>query len=164
MARYHRRTETTTYDLMVPTGASSLGRLLDQAGTDWTRIGLDVLVRAAIVALATLILWRQGELTDSSPFVLVTVVCIYAVLVLFPLRHFRDSIQFYENGIVYRGKTYLFRSPKAQWIRTSGTGHFLTVTHLYLDGMPNQINVSAIKNAQETFTRLYVKEKAWWDT
>lgn len=156
MARYHRQTETTTYDLAVPTGAGSLGRLLGEAGTDWKRIGLDLLVRAAIVVLATVIFWRRGDLSDSSPAVLAVVAIIYAAVVLFPLRHCRDSLQFYENGIVYRGKTYLFRTPKAEWSRVSGTGHFLAVTYLYLDGMPNSINVSCVRNARETFTRLYV--------
>lgn len=156
MARYRRKTETTTYDLNVPTGASSLGRLLGEAGTDWTRIGLDVLIRAAIVALATFIFWRRGDLATSSPFVLAAVACIYAVLVLFPLRHCRDSIQFHENGIVYRGKSYLFQKPRAEWSRVSGTGHFLSVTYLYLDGMSNGINVSCVRDAQKIFTRLYV--------
>lgn len=156
MARYHRRTETTTYDLTVPTGASAPGRLLGEAGTDWNRIGLDVLVRAAIVALATIIFWRQGELTSTTPAVLAVTACVYAVLVLFPLRHCRDTMQFYENGITYRGRTYLFQTPRAQWSRVSGTGHFLAVTYLYLDGMANRINVSGVRNAQEIFTRLYV--------
>ena len=52
MARYHRKTETTTYDLTVPTGADSLGRRLGEAGTNWSRIGLDVLIRAALVVFA----------------------------------------------------------------------------------------------------------------
>ena len=155
MARYHRRTETTTYPLAVSTHAPSLGRLLAQAGPDWKRIGLDVLIRAALVALATFIFWRRGDLTTSSPFVLITTACIYAVLVLFPLRHCRDSMEFYENGIVYRGKSYLFQTPKAEWSRVSGTGHFLSVTYLYLDGMAKQINVSCVRDAQDTFIRLY---------
>ena len=116
MARYHRRTETTIYPLTVSTHAPSLGRLLAQAGPDWKRIGLDVLIRAVLVALATFIFWRRGDLTTSSPFVLITTACIYAVLVLFPLRHCRDSMGFYENGIVYRGKSYLFQTPKAEWM------------------------------------------------
>lgn len=157
MARYHKRTETTTYDLTVPTGASSLGRLLGEAGTDWKRIGLDMLIRAALVAVATIIFWRRGDFSTTSPLVWAVVACIYAVLILFPLRHCRDSMQFYENGIVCRGKTYLFQTPRAQWRRVSGTGHFLSVTYLYLDGMPNQINVSGIRDVQELFTRFYLR-------
>lgn len=164
MARYHKRTETTTYDLTVPTGAGSLGRLLGQAGTDWKRIGLDVLARAAVVTLALVIFWRQGTLTSSSPFVLVVTACIYAVLVLFPLRYCRDAIQFYENGIVFRGKSYLFQTPRVRWDRVSGTGHFLSVTYLYLDGMSNGINVSGVRDAQETFKRLYVRSVERWGT
>ena len=85
MARYHRKTETTTYDLTVPTGAASLGRRLGEAGTNWSRIGLDVLIRAALVVFATVLLWRKGELASSTPFVLGAVICIYALLILFPL-------------------------------------------------------------------------------
>lgn len=157
MARYHRKEETTTYDLAVPIGAGSLGRRLGETGTNWGRIGLDMLIRAAIVTLATVIFWRQGTLTSSSPFVLTAVACIYVILVLFPLRHCRDSIQFYENGISYRGKSYLFQTPKAQWSKVSGTGHFLSVTYLYLDGMSQGINVSCVRDAQEMFTRFYVR-------
>lgn len=156
MARYHRREETTTYDLTVPTGATTLGRLMGEAGTDWKRIGLDVLVRAALVIFATIIFWRQGKLATSTPLVLAVLACIYTVLVLFPLRHCRDSMQFYENGIVYQGIPYLFQTPRAQWSQVSGTGHFLAGTYLYLDGMDTRIDVSCVRNAQETFTRLYV--------
>ena len=156
MARYHRKTETTTYDLTVPTGAASLGRRLGEAGTNWSRIGLDVLIRAALVVFATVLLWRKGELASSTPFVLGAVICIYALLILFPLRHCRDHMEFHENGSVYRGKPYLFQTPRAQWSRVSGTGHFLSVTYLYLDGMEKQLNVSCVCDAQEIFTRLYI--------
>lgn len=67
MARYHRRTETTTYPLTVSTHAPSLGRLLAQAGPDWKRIGLDVLIRAALVALATLSFGGEGTLPPALP-------------------------------------------------------------------------------------------------
>lgn len=103
-----------------------------------------------------LCLWQKGDLASSTPFVLAVVACIYAGLVLFPLRHCRDSIQFYENGIAYRGEVYLFQAPRAQWSRVSGTGHFLSSTYLYLDGMEDQIDVSCVRNAQEIFTHLYV--------
>lgn len=109
MARYHRRTETTTYSLTAPAKAPALGRLLAEAGTDWGRIGLDMRIRGAIVTLAMFIFWRRGDFASSSPVVWGITACIYAILVLFPLRHGRDSMQFYENGIVFRGKSYLSR-------------------------------------------------------
>lgn len=154
MSQYHRKQVSTPLDLNITPGASSLGRRLGEAKTDWGRLGLSMLIRVATIALATFIIWRQGGI--DSMFVMAAVAIIYAIIILFPLPHCRDSMEFYENGITYKGKPYLFQSTRATFTTSSGTGYFLASTYLYLTGMPKGLNVSYIKNAQEEFTRFYV--------
>lgn len=154
MGRYHHKEVSTTLELNVTPGASSLGRRLGQAETNWSRLGLSMLIRVATIALASFIIWRQGGI--DSVFVMTAVAIIYAVIILFPLPHCRDSMEFYENGITYKGKPYLFQNTRATFTTSSGTGYFLAATYLYLSGMPKGINVSYIKNVQEDFTRFYV--------
>lgn len=154
MARYHHRETSATFQMNVTPGASSLGKLLGKAETNWARIGLSMLIHAAVVALASFVIWWQGGI--DSTFVMVVVAIIYAVVILFPLPHCRDSLQFYENGIIYKGKPYLFQTTQATFTTTSGTGYFLAAKHLSLSGVPKALDVSYIKNAQEDFVRFYV--------
>lgn len=154
MGRYHHKEVSTSLELKVTPGASSLGRRLGEAKTDWGRLGLSMLIRVATIALASFVIWRRGGM--DSVFVMTAVAIIYAIIILFPLPHCRDSMEFYENGITYKGKPYLFQSTHATFTTSSGTGYFLSATYLYFRGIPKGINVSYIKNAQEDFMRFYV--------
>lgn len=158
MARH--QVKESTYRLQVPVNQQELGRLIGQAGTDWRRMGLSFLVRLAVVALATVVLFGRGDF-DLANLTDQIVLIIYAVVLLYPLLHCRDTMEFYENGIAFKGKPYLFQTDQVTWRRHSGTGFFLAATRLHLAGGPkNGINVSYVQNAQETFTRLYVSGAA----
>lgn len=152
----HRlRIEETTYEIHAPVNASSLGRLLGESGLDRRRLALSLAVRAALVTLATVVLWRRGDF-DLSTTVDQVVAVIYAVIVLFPLIHCKDSMQFYQNGIVFNGKPCIFKTNKATWSSRSGTLYLLPNAELHLAGMPKGANVTYIKNAQKLFDQFYI--------
>lgn len=156
---HHLRVEETTYTIQAPVKASSLGRLLGEAGLDIRRLALDIFIRAVVLAVAAFVWWRRGDLeiaTATGKAVLV--ICF--LFLLYPLRHCKDSMQFYENGIVYKGKDYIFQTDKATWSKSSGTGYFLSGLRLYLVGIPNGADVSFIKDAKKLFTQFYLTPNA----
>lgn len=85
---------------------------------------------------------------------------IYAVFILFPLVHVRDSIKFYQNGIAYNGKPCIFQTSKVTWSKRTGAGYFMAYEMLQMAGMPKGANVSYIKDAQELFDGFYRKPGA----
>lgn len=156
---YHFRMEESTYTIHAPIHASSLGRRLGEAGLDVQRLALAMLIRVVVLALAAFIWWRRGDLEIATVTgKLLLVICL--IFFLYPLRYCKDSMQFYENGIVYKGKQYIFQSNKATWRKRSGTGYFLSGLRLYLDGIPNGIEVGFIKDAKKLFTQFYLTPKA----
>lgn len=155
----HLHVEETTYTIQAPINASSLGRRLGEAGLDVQRLALAIFIRVVILALAAFIWWRRGDLEIATVTgKVVLVICL--IFLLYPLRHCKDSMQFYENGIVYKGKDYIFQTDKATWSKSSGTGYFLSGLRLYLVGMPNGADVSFIKDAKKLFTQFYLIPKA----
>lgn len=99
----HLRVEETTYTIQWPINASSLGRRLGEAGLDVQRLALAIFIRVVILAAAAYIWWWRGDLEIATVTGKVVLVICF-IFLLYPLRHCKDSMQFYENGIVYRGQ------------------------------------------------------------
>lgn len=151
--------EETTYEIHAPIQAPALGLLLGETGLDTRRLALSMVIRLALVVFATVLLWRRGDFALTDP-VDQLVMVIYGVFVLFPLVHLRDSLKFYQNGIAYNGKPYLFQTNKVTWSKRTGRGYFIAGRALYLEGMAREANVSYIKDARELFDRFYLKGRA----
>ena len=156
---HHLHIEETTYEIQAPVRAPSLGRLLGKTGLDTRRLVISMLIRAALVAFAAFLLWSREELDLASTTDQVVLV-IYAVFILFPLVHVRDSIKFYQNGIAYNGKPCIFQTSKVTWSKRTGAGYFMAYEMLQMAGMPKGANVSYIKDAQELFDGFYRKPGA----
>ncbi len=140
------------YTMNVPTDADSLGRLLGESKLDGKRLGMDMGLRALIAVLAIFVWNWKGQ---SSPAVMWILYAGLAVLVLYPLVHLGDSMEFYENGVKYKNSTYLFRSRNAEWIRREGVGHIISGVYLYLGGQKNGFNASYLQTPDESFARAY---------
>lgn len=131
--------------------AASLGRLLGEAKLDVKRLGLDMLLRIVISALAVWI-WNADGPVGHLGLILYTGL---VVLVLYPLIHVKDRMEFYENGVSFKKNTYLFRSNQAVWSKSEGIGHLLAGRYLSLGGYPKCINASYLEAPQETFEQVY---------
>lgn len=143
---------SSSYSLNVRTDVDSLGQLLGKAKADAKRIVVDLLIRMAISALAIWLWSRSGDATG-----IISLICYAGLLVftLYPLIHIGDSLRFYENGIMFKKKTYLFRSQKVKWICREGVMYFMEGRYLSLEGHKNQINASYVQNPQDAFARAY---------
>ena len=156
---YRLHVEETTYTIQAPINAPSLGRRLGEAGLDVQRLALALFIRVVLLAVAAFVWWRSGDFEISSiTGKAVIVICL--IFFLYPLRHCKDSMQFYENGIVFNGRDYIFKTNKATWSKSSGTGYLLSGIRLHLVGMSDGANVSYIKDAQKLFTQFYLTPRA----
>ncbi len=143
---------SSTFTLNVRTNGDSLGKLLAEAKTDWKKIFLDVLIRAAISALAVWVWSRRGGTSE-----IVNLICYVGLLVFtaYPLIHMGDAIGFYENGVRFRKKQYPFRSQSVQWLGREGVGSILGGRYLVLGGHAKQINASYVQSPEEAFSSAY---------
>lgn len=143
---------STSYSLNVRTDMDSLGQLLEEAKTDRKRIIMDLLIRMAISVLAILIWNRQGNVSGT-----VSLICYVGLLIftLYPLVHIMDTIQFYENGIMFKKTTYLFRSQQVEWLCREGVANVMEGRYLYLGGYPKKINASYVQNPHDAFAKAY---------
>ena len=133
-------------------GQAALGNFLLAAGPDKRRIALDMAVRLAIVAFAVALQIRNGT-SYKWEWAGAILVLLYVIFVAWPLRHLRDHMEFYRNGILYRGKTYpVQEKTKVTW--EGWNNSILTTTYLRLGGC-RPINVTFIKDAKKLFNRAY---------
>lgn len=150
MARIVESSSSFTMD--VRTDANALGQLLAEAKTDMKRIFTDVLLRVAISALAVWVWSRKGDLTGAVNLVL------YAGLLVFtayPLIHLGDTLGFYENGVMFKKKTFLFRSRNGQWFYREGMLNVMQARYLILGGHQKKINASYVRDPQDAFSKAY---------
>lgn len=143
---------SSTFTLQVCTDGDSLGRLLGEAKTDIKRILVDVLIRVAISVLAIWIWNRDGSAMGIAESILYVGLLVFAG---YPLIHSGDTMRFYENGIMFKKKTYQFRSQQVEWFRREGVGSIMEGRYLYLGGYPKRINASYVQNPQDAFAKAY---------
>lgn len=143
---------STSYSLNVRTNADSLGQLLKEAKTDYKRILVDLLLRSGISALAVWIWNRQGSFTGIASWICYAGLFIFAA---YPLVHCMDTLQFYENGIMFKKKPCLFRSQQVQWLCREGVLNLLEGRYLYLGGYSKKINASYVQKPQDAFAAAY---------
>ena len=126
------------------------GRLLYTVGPDRRRIGLEMLIRLAVSAFALALAVGQ----DTETGLLAVTAAALAIVILWPLRHWRDGMELYEGGVVCRGGFYpVGPRSKAVWVGTRI--NFLPSTFLQLSGSRRRIDVSFMKDAEKLFARAY---------
>ncbi|MBD5084482.1 MAG: hypothetical protein HDT33_05315 [Clostridiales bacterium] len=131
-------------------GASSKrGKLLYTVKTDRKRIGLEILIRVAGTAIALVSALSKGNMS----LILATLV-LFLIFDAWPLLHMGDSMELYENGILYVGKWYPV-GPRTQVDWVGGRGFFLPTTWMGVSGCGDRINVSFMKDAEKLFNRAY---------
>lgn len=137
----------------VPGGGPEPGELLYTVGPDRRRIGLDMLIRLGVSALAGVLAALQGaDLQKPGAAAAAALLAVTLLLiVLWPLRHWRDGMELRRGGVIYRGKFYPV-SGRVTWVGTRNG--FLDSTYLGLGGK-RRINVSFMKDAEKLFARAY---------
>lgn len=131
-------------------GRPGPGKLLYTVEPDRRRIGLETLIRLAASAFALVLAVSQ----DTGTELLAVTAAALTVATLWPLRHWRDGMELYGGGVVYRGTFYPVDTRcKAVWV--GARIGFLPSTFLQLSGCRRRIDVSFMKDAEKLFARAY---------
>lgn len=126
------------------------GKLLYTVGPDRRRIGLETLIRLAVSVFALALYVSQGTGTG----LLAAAAGALTIFILWPLRHWRDGMELYDAGVVYRGAFYpVDAQVKVAWV--GARIGFLPSTFLQLSGRRRRIDVSFMKDAEKLFARAY---------
>lgn len=133
-----------------PGGRAEPGKLLCEVGPDRRRIGLEMLIRLAASVFAVALSAVRG----AEPRVLAATAAVLAVVVLWPMRHWRDGMELHSGGVVCRGAFYpMPPNCRVTWVGTR-LG-FLPSTLLQISGSGRRIDVSFMKDAEKLFARAY---------
>ena len=129
---------------------TEMGKILCTVGPDRRRIGLEMLIRLAVSVFAMVLFVIQ----DTETVLLAVTAAVLAVVVLWPLRHWKDGMELHEGGVVCRGTSYpLGAHGNVTWVGTR-LG-FLPSTFLQIEGSGRRIDVSFMKDAEKLFARTY---------
>lgn len=129
-------------------GGIEPGELLCAVEADRRRVGLEILIRAAVSVLAILLA------SDAAPAVRMSTIIVLICVTVWPVRHMGDRMELRQNGIVCRGKFYpVGQRTKVTWVGTRL--NFLPSTLLQLSGCKKRIDVSYMKDAEKLFARSY---------
>lgn len=128
--------------------SSKWGRLLFTVETDRKRIGLEILIRAAVSVFAVFLTYSRGD------GLMIPTLVAFALFCAWPLLHMGDQMELYQNGISYKGELYAIgRNTRVVWENRRGC--FLPITWLNVGGTTRRINVSFMKDAEKLFNRAY---------
>ena len=111
-------------------------------------IALDIMNFGGIAAI-----WRWNEVPPEMSTIFVNLILTIA-FGLFPLIHLREYLAFYEYGIVYRKRTYLWSElGSARWRDFTYGGFF---RRILMDTDRKVFDVTYVTNAKKEFNRAYM--------
>lgn len=146
---YRRTVYTQQQAVTRPTGSGGLGPLLETAGPDKRKLFTDMAVRFAIAALVWVLQHRGGGALEALDYALLV---IYAGFVLWPMLHWRDTMEFHVNGLRFKGEDFPFNG-LAQVTWKSWKVFFTDTVYLQIPG--ESLNVTFVEEVRKVFTRCY---------
>ena len=138
----------------------SLGRKLTECGSNKVRIAVQTTWRTVFCILLDIMSWggiaairRWGETPPDMRLILLDLI-LTVCFGLFPLIHLREYLAFYENGIVYRKKAYLWSElGSVGWHeRTYGALFHST----YMTTGKRKFNVTYVTKAKKQYNKAYL--------
>ena len=88
-----------------------------------------------------------------TPWDLIFSIGLIVVFGLFPLIHLRDSLEFYENGIVFSGKTYYLKDlGEVRWHNSSNV-----ISSTYMKTNVKSFNVTYLIHPKKAYNQAYMK-------
>lgn len=138
----------------------SLGRKLTECGPDKVKIAIQTGWRTVFCILLDIMSWggisairHWGETPPDIGLVLLDL-ALTAVIGLFPLIHLREYLAFYEKGIVYRKKAYLWSElGSAGWHERAYGALFYST---YMTTGKKKFNVTYLTKAKKQYNRAYM--------
>lgn len=148
---------------MEPITEMQLGARLEQAYPDKLKIALHVVCRTAIAIVICLAgsggIHGMDKWFDSAGDIafFLGMWVVFLVIGLFPLIHLRDSLVFYENGICYHGRNYLFSQLGSVRFRDYKSG---IMTHCMMDTDLRTFDVTYLERPKRQFNKAYMNQTA----
>lgn len=140
---------------------AQLGVRLTEAVPDKKKIIFYTVCRTAVAIVICLAgsggIYGMGKwFTSLSGILIFTVLwAVFLAIGLFPLVHFRDSLVFYENGICYHGRNYLFSQLGSVSFRDFQSG---LMTHNMMDTDLRNFDVTYLERPKRQYNRAYMNK------
>ncbi len=126
---------------------------LTEAGPNMGKIFLNSAIRATCLGLVLWVGYAEGGFSGSWLFMFL----IFFLIVLFPMRHLRDKVAFYSNGITYhQRKCTLEEIGAVHWTTMKPSVGFFE--ELYMDTDAGRFVFTYVKDAKKQFNRAYGKQ------
>lgn len=138
---------------------AQLGTKLAEALPDKGKILLHTVCRTAIAVVISLAgsggIGGMGKwFTSLRGIVIFSILwIIFLAIGLYPLVHFKDSLEFYENGISYKGRRYLLSQLGSIRFRDFQYG---LKTRCMMDTGVRTFDVTFLKQPKREFNRAYM--------
>lgn len=139
-----------------------LGCKLTECGADKKKIALRTGLHLAfcllmdIVSLGGISAIRNFAVRPPNMGVVILDVVLTAVIGLYPLLHLRDALAFYEYGIVFRKRAYLWSELGSVEWRTHTRGGFFTSVVMATNKRTFQ--VTYLEQPKKQYNRAYMKQ------
>ena len=140
---------------------SQLGAQLTQATPDKPKIILHTVCRTAIAVFVGFAcpggIHGIGRMFADIKGI-VTLLVLWAIILaigLFPLKHLKDSLIFYENGICYHGINYLHSQLGPIRFRDS---HYGIIVHNMMDTDLRTFDVTYLKRPKYYYNQAYMNQ------
>jgi hypothetical protein len=132
---------------------AELGNKLTEAGPNTGKIFLNCAIR---MALWGLVLWA-GYAKEGFSGLWVFMFFVSLIIAALPMRHLRDKVEFFRNGISYHQKNLTLEEiGVVQWINfKSSVGFF---ENLFMDTDAGRFDFTYVKDAKKQFNRAYGKQ------
>lgn len=142
---------------------AQLGSKLTEAVPNKGKIALHAVCRTAIAVVISLA--GAGGIHGigkwfKSPGGILLFVGLWAVFLaigLWPLKHLKDSLGFYENGICYHGINYLFSQLGSIRFRDYHSG---LMTHVMMDSDLRTFDVTFLERPKRQYNKAYLNQPA----
>lgn len=92
--------------------------------------------------------------TDKFEFIEFIIFTVISLVVgLFPLVHLTEKLSFYERGMTYKGKSYLWSEVGTPVWKGSGNGLFYRT---YLEVGKKRLNISYLNSPKKAYNQAYM--------
>lgn len=126
-----------------------LGDKLAEAGPNIGKILLNCAIRAAIIGLVLMAGFAENGFSVFWAFMFF----ISLIIIAFPLRHLRDKVEYYSNGISYHQKNYfLAEIGSVEWMTFKSSGFF---EDLFMDTDAGRFVFTYVKDAKKQYNKAY---------
>lgn len=120
----------------------------------YARLGIRVTFAAVIVFAGVRSYSGDGTLHLLAGIIYTLVAIIMVLFTIWPIKHLKDYVAYYENGICYCGQRWSFeRLGALSFVEYKSNAAFFT--KIYMDGRGKRFDVTYIKDAKKQYNRAY---------